>query len=56
MRPWGREPAICGLIDDHANHYATELLQIDKTIRKLIKRYRLLPSFQYYSVLIYTCE
>ena len=24
MRPPGREPTICGLIDNRANHYATE--------------------------------
>ena len=24
MRPPGREPPICGLIDNHANHYATD--------------------------------
>ena len=24
MRPPGREPMICGLIDNRANHYATE--------------------------------
>ena len=24
MRPPGREPTICGLIDNRANHYASE--------------------------------
>ena len=24
MRPTGREPMTCGLIDNRANHYATE--------------------------------
>ena len=32
MRPPGREPTICRLIDNRANHYATNPLQVWKTI------------------------
>ena len=40
MRPPGREPTICGLLDNRANHYATESAasiehyQLYKTNRK----------------------
>ena len=54
MRPPGHEPTICGLIDNHANHYATEsAASMEKTlsyIKQIVNRKQYIDCFRPFNI------
>ena len=54
MRPPGREPTICGLIDNRANYYATKsaasMEKMESYIKQIVNRLQNIGCFRPFNI------